>query len=279
MIDRRSYAVSLSLFVVALVLCLAAGTVESEPPEAGLEGEQRLFDLFEIPNDCRDEVLLDLLEYLVGAQATEVDYKTDQLLDYLSGGLASSCFAIEPWLDDEMISERKGSYYTVQFGEIDTDRARYKDVVHFDCGHYTIDHSPSIERLRSSVTALTRILKKVAQYRIYLRGSADIGGGCPVQQAHPQYTYSSIQYLQKDRNAMDMSRYHPPHANARIALPIINAHLPVLRAAFVKDILGLPVVRIRNPPEILESEVTSNLLNPGDRHVVIFLFIDTQLQM
>jgi hypothetical protein len=78
---------------------------------------------------------------------------------------------------------------------------------------------------------------------------------------------------------MDMSRYHPPHANARIALPIINAHLPVLRAAFVKDILGLPVVRIRNPPEILESEVTSNLLNPGDRHVVIFLFIDTQLQM
>jgi len=258
-------------------------TVEISPtrPPDRLRSTDGLFKQYEIPTACRDDSLAKIVRGLDDLERFErkgSGERQEYLLDLLSEGVRSKCIDIMPWFG-ELIEGQKGVYYqvTLKAGEESSSLAVSgaselplvrREKIHFSCGKYTIPGGA--ERLKEAVQTLKYFQRRLRNHRLYVRGSADQEGGCAIPR-DPAYNYTRLSFIPQVGTSQTYSGY----SQKTFGSVLFNNDLPILRAAFVKDILSLPVSRIEGTIELIEGEVSSTGLSPQDRHATIFLFGET----
>jgi len=189
------------------------------------------------------------------------------LTKMLGGGVDKQCLRISPW-PENIIKNKKGCYYKVTLRGLDLSRSyRYKPIL-FSCGQHTIDKFST--RFRESLMTLSRLLQPLDDYKIYIRGMADAGGSCSIDQIS-SHNPIHLNYIPR---VSDFAEIHQGHASVSIDNPVTNDELPLLRAAFLKNSISIRSYAINGMPELLESKVSENNNSSDDRQAQIYLFLE-----
>lgn len=165
---------------------------------------------------------------------------------------------------NELVEKKKGSYYIIDLKNI-----RTKEILKFKAGKYIInslnkDFGVSINSFLSDFDFLE---EQGMNPSIYIIGSADnLGHTTFRSQFEPLNAYQKIVFFPKKNSNMFESRQDSIKVNE----PFGNSELPLLRSAFLQDILMNPYGYKSN---ILEGEVTLNI-DPEDRNVNLILYVN-----
>lgn len=164
----------------------------------------------------------------------------------------------------ELVSGKKGSYYL-----IDLKNTEKQTILKFENGKYIInnlnkDFGVSIVNFLNDFDYL---IKHTQNAKIYILGSADILGNNTFHGVfEPSKVYSTI-YFHKQ---ISPELFSPEISEINISNHFKNSELPILRSAFLQDILKNPY---GYESEIIEGTVSLNI-NSEERNVKIILYTD-----
>lgn len=187
------------------------------------------------------------------------------LRDRMKEGVETGNFDLKLLENNEMIKDRKGSYYLVNLKD-----AKKRQRILFNNGTYIVSRANT--RMRRSLTSFVREVLAVIHgnvpYEIMVRGSASSTKMRRRKRLKKGYVYNEVEYLkqvgdgQYNQDALDIRE---------IGKRFGNDDLPFLRAAYLQDIVYrfFPVQR----PLVLESQVDEDKQAQA-RSAELLLFVD-----
>ncbi len=216
-------------------------------------------------NERRLAILKREIDRLGGSRVERKDVSVDSELagleEKMQYGFTTDDYEVSVYPDRELISGRRGSYYSVDLKDAETG-VKFK----FEAGRYTLDHTS--RKFRAALGVFMRDVvskldgKKV--YKLMVRGSAD--SASYRGRFEKGFEYKKVTYLKQISNG----RYGNGTESRRLSNRVKNSDLPFLRARFLKELVG--DVYPSDAPSILEGIVTDQV-DSEDRNVELFLFV------
>jgi len=171
-----------------------------------------------------------------------------------------------------VVKDLEGYYWVIDIRDVKTG-----EILRFKTGEYTIDDFD--KKFRDSLAKFTgRILRELIpkniEYRIFIKGSADILGHDTFQRKfESSYEFKKVDVYQGvDRMAKYRYRYIQKYITDSITEPIRNGDLPNLRAKFMQLKLNEVYPELKGTT-ILDGDVEDRL-GQEYRNVLILLFVD-----